>query len=116
MARAADGTLFVCTSVEFEAVDTAAFRWWFAEGCPGADEYKRWHPRDHVSASWYKKPDEGTQTECVADADHAEEVDEAVDGAEVGHAEEAEAAGAEAVGAGAGRAGAGRAEPCMGKG
>mmetsp|Transcript_35402 Transcript_35402/g.61166 ORF Transcript_35402/g.61166 Transcript_35402/m.61166 type:complete len:270 (+) Transcript_35402:217-1026(+) len=53
VARSTDGTIMVATNVEFQDVDTAALAWWFGEGCPSTEEYLRWHPKDHVSATWY---------------------------------------------------------------
>jgi len=49
VASAVDGSLHVATAVSFPGVDPAALAWWFTTGCPGDEEYRTWHPEDHVS-------------------------------------------------------------------
>lgn len=63
VARRADGSLFVATAVAFPGVDTAAFAWWFSAGCPGDEEYRTWHPEDHVSGHFVTAGDSSADGE-----------------------------------------------------
>jgi hypothetical protein len=68
-----DGSLYVATSVAFVNVEPAAFAWWFAAGCPGDEEYRTWHPEDHISGHFIDSdyaPEEGNKEQTWCGREH----------------------------------------------
>jgi hypothetical protein len=53
----ANGVVHVATSVLFPSCKPDHLAWWFGGGCKGDEEYRRWHPEDHVSGYWFRGTD-----------------------------------------------------------
>ena len=58
-----EGLLYIATAVKFPGCRPEALAWWFSEGCPDDDSYRKWHPEDHASGHWVKTTGPGTSFE-----------------------------------------------------
>ena len=47
-----DNRVLVASEAEFPAGPQRSVEWWFSAGCRGDDEYRLWHPDDHVAGTW----------------------------------------------------------------
>jgi len=68
--RLADGVLHVAVLTRMPGVSPEMIRWWFGEYMQTSEDYKRWHPRDHVWMDWEdKRPRNGSRfPEAIANA------------------------------------------------
>ena len=53
--RLADGLLHVAVLTRMPGVSPAMIEWWFGEYLQTTEQYKRWHPRDHLWMAWENK-------------------------------------------------------------
>ena len=53
--RLADGILHVAVLTRMPKVSPPMIDWWFGEYMQTTEQYKRWHPRDHVWMAWENK-------------------------------------------------------------
>jgi hypothetical protein len=55
--RLRDGTYEVAGLVRMPGVSAAMYRWWFTDYLNSTEQYRAWHPKDHVWMDWeHKQP------------------------------------------------------------
>ena len=53
--RLRDGTIEVSSLVKLQEVTSSMFLWWFTDYLQTIEQYKMWHPEDHVWMDWEHK-------------------------------------------------------------